>query len=503
MVLVRTKALDPAVLPLIYATLVSMLNMIFGFEIGILFGNQSEFVEFFVEAANRTQVLIGGFVLGFIFGVFIAGYISYGTGRKITLLSSAVLGTLAVISSNVAPNFTVMMCSYFVIGFSFGLYLLPSMLYICEVVLPANRAFAMMLLPFFFFLGMEFSLFSPSIRSIETIVFYVIFVLLNIIVISIALVKLPESPRFLALSGSTDAALSVLFKLRRDMGMAARELAEINECCRGESRGIELYLQNTVCRRMLTFLCICILLFSITGATIVPYMLVDFLNYQLQCDDNNLCEFTTNRYLLALGFTSLLLTVIWHIFAFSRYTKRSLLIVETMIGSGFLFLTTLGCVLPVSSLQNWLVLIALLGVIFVFSGCFIAFISVMSVELLPIRGREFGMTALCISFGIGCLLSLQMFKPAVNFLTIYGFFLGSSLLASFLSYLIYALMPMTESLSLEEIEGQIMSVQNFSDLSSIQHTEKLQRMTAQSEVNGSIVHEGYVHSSTAYRDSSR
>lgn len=465
--LVKTNNLDPAVISTVYATLISMLSIIFGYELGMLFVNQPEFSEFFVEAANRTNVIIGDFVLGFICGVFIAGYITYGSGRKITLLSSAVMGTLAVISSNVAPNFTVMMCSYFVFGFSFGLYLVPSLLYICELVLPNHRSMDMMLVPFFFFLGMEISLFIPAIRSVESVVVYSILVLLNFIVVSVALVKLPESPRYLALSGSTDAALSILFKLRRDMGVAARELAEINECCRGETRGIELYLQNTVCRRLLTFLCICILLFNISGATIVPYMLLDFLNYHLYCDENNQCEFTVNHYVLAMCFTVILLSIVWHIFALARYPRRSLLLVDTILGAGFLFITTLGWVLPISLIQNWIILLSLLGYIFVFFGIFVSFVCVMCIELLPIRGREFGMAALGIACGIGCLFGLQMFKPVLNMLTIYGFFFSCSLIATFLCYLSYALMPITETLSLEEIEGRVMSVQNFSDLAEI------------------------------------
>lgn len=465
----RTKSLDPAVVPLVYSALVSMLTTIFGYELGMLCCNQQEFEEFFVEAANRTHIILGTFVLGFIFGVFISGYITYGSGRKITILSSSIMGTLSVISANVAPNFTVLMCSYFVLGFSFGLYLVPALLYICEIVLPTNRAMTLMLLPFFFCVGLEFSLFTSSLRSIESIVLYALLVFLNFTIVSVSVVKLPESPRYLALSGSTDAALSILFRLRRDMGVAARELAEINECCRGETRGIELYLQNTVCRRLLTFLCISILLFNVSGVTVVPYMVIDFFNYHLICDESNRCDYSVNHYVVGLCFTIILLSIIWHVFALSRYTRRSLLLVETLLGAGFLFVTTLSCVLPESLLQSWLLLISLMAFIFVFFGSFVTFVCVMSVEMLPIRGREFGMAAIGISCGIGCLFSLQMFKPFFNMLTVYGFFLSCSLISTFLCYLIYTLMPITETLSLEEIEGQVMSVQNFSDLAESAH----------------------------------
>lgn len=473
---------DPEILPIFFAVLVAIPTVLFGYELGMLFGNQAEFAEFFVEAANRTNVIIGTLVLGLVFGVFIAGYIAFGSGRKMAILSSSVLGTLAIVASNVAPNFTVLLCSYFVIGFALGMYMVPSLLYICEIVLPDNRAWGLMLVPFFFFIGTEISLFIPSLKSISSIITYAALVFINLTLVMVSLVKLPESPRFLALTGSTDAALSILFRLRRDMGVAARELAEINECCRGEAQGIELFLQHTVCRRMLTFLCMCIVLFNSSGATIVPYMLVDFLNYHLTCEEDNVCNFSVNSYVLALCFTTTLASLIWHAFALSNYSRRRLFIVETLAGAACLFFATFCYLFPASEWQQIFLLFSLLTFIFLFFGSFIAFVCVVCVELLPVRGREFGMAAIGMSCGIGCLFGLQLFKPVFNMLTIYGFFLSCSLLATFLCYLIYALMPNTKILSLEAIERILMSLENFSDMASIDQYTETERRPWQEEL---------------------
>ena len=78
--------------------------------------------------------------------------------------------------------------------------------------------------------------------------------MIHFLALVIAILKLPESPRWLALSGYYDAALSVLFSLRNDMGIAARELAGVNECCRGEEKGAELFLQNTNFRKIVWLL---------------------------------------------------------------------------------------------------------------------------------------------------------------------------------------------------------------------------------------------------------
>ena len=61
-------------------------------------------------------------------------------------------------------------------------------------------------------------------------------------VVIVSYLRLPESPRWLALTDSSDKALTELIRLRNSTSEAARELAAINECVLGDDRGITVYV---------------------------------------------------------------------------------------------------------------------------------------------------------------------------------------------------------------------------------------------------------------------
>ena len=163
-------------------------------------------------------------------------------------------------------------------GLAFSLYTLSSLIYICEITLPSNRGFCACLLPVAFLLGVEIGIFTPDLRpSGEGFPLYLLLVMIHILALVLAILKLPESPRWLALSGYYDAALSVLFSLRNDMGIAARELAGVNECCRGEEKGSELFLQNTNFRKIVWLLLSLVLFIQLSGIVILPYTFSDLM----------------------------------------------------------------------------------------------------------------------------------------------------------------------------------------------------------------------------------
>lgn len=443
--------------------MVSIPTVLFGFELGMLLVHQEEVNKFFIGAVDRVQVLLCTLLLGVILGVFMAGYISYGSGRKITMLSGIALGSLSVIAANVAPNFTVLLNAYLVNGFAFGLYVVAALLYICEIVVPICRIATMHFIPGCMFAGMLISLFTPSLTSTESIVIYATLLTLNALIIASSLVKIPESPRYLAISGSADASLNVLIRMRFDVSYAARELAAINECCRGEARGVELYLQNTVVRRLLCFICACIILFNCSGAIVVPYLLVDFLNYNLVCADN-VCVFSASRVLMGLCFLFLFAGVVWHAWSLYKFSRRRVMFCDTLIGACCLFIASLCYVMPVSTEQNAILIVCLLIFIFFYFGGFVSFICVICIELLPLRGREFGMSAIGITCAMGSLLSIQVFKPLFFYLSIYGFFLAGALVAMFIAFLVFFIMPKAEILSLEKIEARVMSGHRLAEL---------------------------------------
>lgn len=450
--------------PLPHVLIVAAMGMIFGFDLGSVFVNHNVVSDFFLIADSKADIISGTYILGFIFGVFIAGYVTYGSGRKISIISSITVGSLSIFASLVAPNFSILLCSELVIGFSFGLYLISAFLYTCEIMPPNKRALALMMIPIGILVGSFFAFMNNDDFYEHPFFVFIIFLGINIVLGSIAIVKLNESPRYLALIGSSDAALSVLFKLRHDMGTAARELAEINECCRGESRGFEFFLQHTVYRRLLSYLCIMAFLFNMSGVIIIPYILMDNISLQIVCDTDNYCYFSLNNNFVYITFITAFMGVILHALAIERNKRRIVLLYSFTIGMLFLGIATTTTLLPITDFTQYTLFIALLLFIFFSFSSFLIFLVVISVELMPIRGREFGLAAIFLAHGIGILVAMHFYGPMLHrygFTGLLGFTLACSLLVLYFCYLY---LPHTGKLSLENIENRIISADSFSEI---------------------------------------
>lgn len=468
----KNKFSDNALLPLLYVALVSGLSTIYGFNIGNVFSSQEHLSDFFSIAESQSDIMFGTYILGLIFGFFIAGYLTSGSGRKNIIVASTTIGALAIMGSMVAPNFAVLLCSKFVIGFTFGLYLVAVTLYNCEVMLPINRTLGMMMVPIFTVLGGILALLTYNTFSQSTLIIFTIVALFTFVLIAFTVVKVPESPRFLALSGSTDAALAVLFRLRSDRGMAARELAEINECCRGETRGVEFIIQNSTYRRLLSFLCISIFLFHVSGAFIIPYTIVDALSLSIFCKGPELCFFTFNRPLIYTTYFTILVSVFLHSWATVRYQTRPIITASIILGSIALAFTAIVAPFEETNLTRIFVTVSVFIFIFFFVGAFITYLHVICIELMPIRAREFGVSTLFLAHGIGMLFGLQSYMPLIHNFGYAGFFGICTGVTFFVGILVYRFMPEPAPVSLETIESRIMASNNFSELATLGPLER-------------------------------
>lgn len=455
---------DIALWPLPHIAIVSAMGMIFGFDLGAVFINHNVVSDFYLIADSRSDIVTGTYILGFIFGVFIAGYVTYGSGRKISIISSITVGSLAIFASLVAPDYSILLCSELVIGFSFGLYLISALLYNCEIMLPNKRGLSLMMIPISILIGTLFSFISDDDLYTNPFMVFIVFFLINVVLVSIATVKLHESPRYLALIGSSDAALSVLFKLRHDMGMAARELAEINECCRGESRGFEFFLQNTIYRRLLAFLCITTFLFNIGGVTIIPYILMDNISLKLVCESAQNCYFTLNNNVVYITFGVAFIAVLLHALASEHNKRRLVVLYSYSLGIVFLFIAALVSMFESSAIFQFALLVSLLLFIIFTFGAFVIFITVISIELMPIRGREFGIAAIFLSHGLGVLVSINFYAPMLHLYGFTGLLTFGALVSLVVLYFCYLYLPNPGKISLENIESRILSSEAFSKI---------------------------------------
>ena len=72
----HSPSFDASLWPLQYVLLVSSMGIIFGCDLGTLFINQDYLSNLYLISINRSHVVLGTYVLGFIFGTFISGYVT-------------------------------------------------------------------------------------------------------------------------------------------------------------------------------------------------------------------------------------------------------------------------------------------------------------------------------------------------------------------------------------------------------------------------------------------
>ena len=454
---------DSSLRPLPFAVIVAVLSIIFGYSLGALFVNLQYITDFYILGESEIDVVFGTFILGGILGAFLGSGLCAGAGRRITLIGSAALGAGSSLATVFSPSFSVYLCSLLVMGVAFSLYTLSSLIYICEITLPSNRGFCACLLPVAFLLGVEIGIFTPDLRpSGEGFPLYLLLVMIHILALVIAILKLPESPRWLALSGYYDAALSVLFSLRNDMGIAARELAGVNECCRGEEKGSELFLQNTNFRKIVWLLLSLVLFIQLSGIVILPYTFSDLMIKTSYSKDFYMFSYSYD--LLKASLTVALFGAVTAMFTVDRCGRR----IPMIISAAVCAITLFGlCLISFSKIEIVsMAIISILIVMFIYSASVFlcCFMAVLVCEVIPLRGREFGIAMVLLVNYVTILLCLQLFLSVILTLDFKGLFFIEFIAAAVLCNITYNFVPNTNDSSIENIENRLFAGRDLVNL---------------------------------------
>lgn len=454
---------DSAVRPLQYLMLAGLLAMGFGFDLGRTFANQQVLSNYFILEGHEADVILGTDILGAILGLFLGGWLVYGSGRKICLLSGSAAGMAGSAAALFAPNLSIMLCAQFVTGFAAGLFTLSLLLYAAEITLPKNRGLGCSMGMTCFAAGALIGVLTCDIgpaRGSTALSLVIIFISLGVLIA--AAFKLPESPRYLSSIGQPDSALNVLFKLRGNMGLSARELAGINECYRQEQRGSQFFLQSAPFRRVFWVLLGLTLLLQASGFSAMLFALDDL--------------FAVGRYLnyyQSSGFTYGLLKAAFAV-AFFGFITAALMIDRlgrrTLLFAAACLLAFALLVLAFSSFAGRMLITPLLltlGVLsYIYASviCFSVLIGCLMPELCPGRGREFAAAAILLCQAVAALFALQSYTQLVRVLGYSGLFCCFLLAALLFCLLIWHYVPNTAQASLEGIENRLLEGERLRNL---------------------------------------
>jgi SP family galactose:H+ symporter-like MFS transporter len=212
---------------LLIAVAAAVGGLLFGYDTAVISGAILFVRRLFGLSGFETEVAVSAVLAGAALGAAVAGYFADRFGRRYVLLADAIIfGTFAALTG-MANSLGTFIVARFCVGFAVGVASLVTPLYIAEIAPPKVRGALVTLNQLAIVTGIAVAyyvdyLFSPhgNWRAMF------ISALGPSLVLLVAFIFLPESPRWLASHGDVDAAFRVLSKAE-DAVSAQEHMAEL------------------------------------------------------------------------------------------------------------------------------------------------------------------------------------------------------------------------------------------------------------------------------------
>ena len=235
---------------LVTCGLTSLAGLMFGLDIGVIAGALG-FIGKAFGAGTRTQEwIVSIMMVGAALGAAGAGTLSYRLGRRASLLVGALLFVAGALLCAFAGGVATLMIGRTVLGLAIGIVAFTSPLYISEVAPSRWRGAMVSLYQLMVTIGIlaafvSDSLLTPSgnwrlmlgIIAVPGLAFLV------------AVLFLPESPRWFLLHGRDEQARTVLLALREDPAEVEREIEGVRTELSVRQSGSAMFRGNRNFRR--------------------------------------------------------------------------------------------------------------------------------------------------------------------------------------------------------------------------------------------------------------
>ncbi len=379
--------------PTSYATLLSIVaalgGLLFGYDTAVVAGAIGFLRNHFDLNAAETGFAASSALIGCILGAATAGTLSDRFGRKRALILSAMLFIVSAVWSAIPSTLTEFAIARIIGGIGVGMASMLSPLYIAEIApaeirgrLVAFNQFAIVsgiLLVYF----VNYTIAGIGDEAWDTAIGWRWMFgseTLPALLFMIALLAIPESPRWLVKQGETARAKSILQRLSGPE-QATRDLEAITEAIRHEGSSLRDLLKPGLRRALLVGMALAILQ-QITGINVFMYYAPEIFKSLGSGTDVALLQ------TVIIGACNVVFTIV-AIRTVDRWGRKPLLI----LGSGgmALSLVGLGWAAYSGTTAAW-VLVFILGYIACFAMSMGPVVWVVLSEIFPtrLRGRAMG-----------------------------------------------------------------------------------------------------------------
>lgn len=213
------------------AAIAGLGGLLFGYDTGVIAGALLFIKTDFGLSSFEQGMVVAAVPIGAVFGAVISGPAADRYGRRLMILISAVIFMVGALVSAAAGNEAVLVAARVVIGVAIGVTSAAAPVYISEVAPPEIRG----RLVSFFQLAVTVGIFSAYLIGllfvpIEGWRWMVGIGCVPALALIIGMLRMPQSPRWLVMTGHDYAARATLERIRTDEdGAVDHELEEIKE----------------------------------------------------------------------------------------------------------------------------------------------------------------------------------------------------------------------------------------------------------------------------------
>lgn len=227
-------------------------GLLYGTDLGVISGALPLLHKEFQLTPLLEGWIVGSLMGGAVLGALVAGQISKIYGRKNAILISSIIFLVGVLSVVFAQSINILIIGRILLGIGVGISSFAAPLYVSEIAPKETRGKAISVFDFMISFGILATFFCNWLFSyLENwrAMFAVLFI--PGILLLLGTLMVPKSPRWLALQGRDQDALTVLKKIRATDQEALLELNDIHENIlkSGRSKGFNLFLNNRNFRR--------------------------------------------------------------------------------------------------------------------------------------------------------------------------------------------------------------------------------------------------------------
>ncbi len=440
----------------IVAMIGSVAGFLFGYDEGIIAGSVDLVKNHFNLTATHIGVMASALPFGALFGSMLIG-VCMATkgvkryGRRSLLSFAGFLFFFGALGAGFADSIAVLVVSRLVLGLAIGMASVLTPLYLAETAAIEARGAVVAIYQLAMTIGIVCS-YSVNYLLIEHQAWRAMFASSAVpaLILSIGILFMPESPRWLCSIGRRDAASNALKKLRQTHAIE-QELLDIETTLANEpKKGSWLLLFRKPLLPVLMLGTILFCLQQLSGINVVIYFAPEiFKNLGL--------DSTTGQILatMGIGLVNLLVTII-AILCVDRLGRRKLLLIGfagTCLSLAALCLFSLNQVV-------WLPYLSVVCLtVYIFSFAIsvgpIPHIAMAEIFPLHVRGAGMGVSAMSNwTFNTIVIFSFPLLQQMLGIeytFAIYAFICFLGLIYS------YVYVPETKNISLEQIENHVMS----------------------------------------------